>query len=139
MSFPSSLSERAEWQGKTVVVYDGHCPFCARYVAYQRLRETLGNVALVDARQRPDLVRDFEQAGLPLDNGMALIMNGAVYYGADCMNRLALMSSRSGLFNKLNAAIFRSPSVSRVLYPALRGFRNLTLRVLRHKALSDSV
>jgi predicted DCC family thiol-disulfide oxidoreductase YuxK len=135
MSSPSNLADRSEWADTTVVIYDGECPFCSRFVTYQRLRESIGPLKLIDARQRPDLVREFAAADMPLDQGMALIMGGQVYYGADCVNRLALLSSRSGLFNKLNALIFHSPTVSRLLYPVLRAGRNLTLRVLGYSKL----
>ncbi|UXN74092.1 DUF393 domain-containing protein [Devosia sp. A8/3-2] len=121
------------------MVYDGQCPFCSRFVTYQRLRESIGPLLLIDARQRPDLVREFEAVDMPLDQGMALIMGGRVYYGADCINRLALLSSRSGLFNKLNAVIFHSPTVSWLLYPVLRAGRNLTLRLLGHRKLTDEL
>jgi hypothetical protein len=50
-----------------------------------------------------------------------------------------LLSSRSGLFNKLNALIFHSPTVSRLLYPLLRAGRNLTLRLLGHRKLTDEI
>jgi predicted DCC family thiol-disulfide oxidoreductase YuxK len=139
MSSHSQLGERPEWADAAVVIYDGECPFCSRFVAFQRLRESIGPVTLIDARQRPDLVRDFEAAGMPLDQGMALIMGGQVYYGADCINRLALLSSRSGVFNRLNALIFQSPTVSRLLYPALRAGRNATLRILGHSKLTESL
>ena len=138
MSSLSKLGERPEWAGKAVVIYDGECPFCSRFVAFQQLREALNALQLVDARERPDLVREFEAAGMPLDQGMALVLNGEVYYGADCLNRLALMSSRNDAFNKLNAAIFHSPTVSRLLYPILRAGRNLTLRLLGKRSLKDT-
>ena len=139
MSSQSQLGKRAEWADAAVLIYDGECPFCSRFVTFQRLRESIGPVTLIDARQRPDLVRDFEAADMPLDQGMALIMGGQVYYGADCVNRLALLSSRSGLFNRLNAIIFHSPAVSRLLYPALRAGRNLTLRILGRSKLTDGL
>jgi predicted DCC family thiol-disulfide oxidoreductase YuxK len=137
MNCRSDLASSPEFKGKSLVIYDGHCPFCSRYVRYQRLLETLGEVALVDARDRPDLVHAFSAAGMPLDQGMALVMDGQVYYGADCMHRLALLSSRNGLFNRINALVFRSAGVSRLLYPALRAGRNLTLRALGHKFLEQ--
>lgn len=124
-----------EWAGKAIVIYDGDCPFCSNYVKFQRLRETLGNVMLIDARTEPGLVTEFERAGLPLDEGMALIMDGRVYYGADCVNRLAMLSSRNGVFNRMNAMIFRSPTVSRLLYPPMKFGRNITLRLLGRKKL----
>ena len=68
--------------------------------------------------------------GHDLDQGMVLKMGGQLYYGADAMNALALIGSRSGIFNRLNYWIFRSKTASAILYPVLRFFRNLLLKVL---------
>ncbi|TCR66933.1 DCC1-like thiol-disulfide oxidoreductase family protein [Rhizobium sp. BK376] len=136
MTFQFEPRFPAEWDGKNVVVYDGECPFCSEFVAFQRIRSALGTLTLVDARQTPDLVADFEKAGIPLDEGMALIIEGEVYYGADCLNRLALMSSGSGFLNRITAQVFKSPRVSRMLYPALKTGRRLTLMLLGKTKLS---
>jgi hypothetical protein len=61
---------------------------------------------------------------------MVLKMGGVIYYGADAIHALALISSRSGVFNKLNYWLFKSKRVSDVLYPLLRSFRNLILKML---------
>lgn len=112
------------------LVYDGECPFCSAYVRYVRVRESVGRLHLVDAR-RPHPVADEARAlGLDLDEGMALKLGQRFYHGADCINVLAMLSTGSGPFNRLNAAIFRSPVASRNLYPILRAGRNLALRLL---------
>jgi hypothetical protein len=48
------------------------------------------------------------------------------------------MSGPSDLFNRLNAALFRSPRVARLLYPMLRGGRNAVLRLLGRTKLADA-
>lgn len=69
---------------------------------------------------------------------MVLKLGGRYYHGADCIHALALLSSSSGLFNRINAKVFRSPQLSRVLYPVLRAGRNTVLRLLgRTKIASD--
>ncbi|WP_072396587.1 DCC1-like thiol-disulfide oxidoreductase family protein [Hyphomicrobium sp. CS1GBMeth3] len=123
---------------KTYIVYDGQCPFCSQYVKLLRLRDTLGHVELIDARTPHAAVDYVARAGVVLDQEMALIQGGEVYSGAACINRLALMSTRSGVFNRLNALAFSSPTVSRFAYPILRTFRNLTLRLLGREPLSAS-
>jgi predicted DCC family thiol-disulfide oxidoreductase YuxK len=112
------------------LVYDGDCPFCSRYVQYLRLRQAAGPVRLVNAREGGPLVDELQRAGLDLDNGMVLKLGGRYYHGADCIHALALLSSGSGLFNRINARVFRSPQLSRVLYPVLRAGRNTALRLL---------
>jgi hypothetical protein len=70
-----------------------------------RLREAIGPVVLVDARQGGALVEEIAKAGLSLDEGMVLRINGKPYHGDSC-HRLALLTTPSGAFNRLNAMIF---------------------------------
>jgi len=103
-----------------LLVYDKECPVCNAYCQIVRIRETIGDLKIVDATAR----------GLDIDQGMVLKMGGQLYYGSDAMHALALISSRSGLLNRLNYWIFKSKSISSWLYPILRSFRNLLLKVL---------
>lgn len=112
------------------LVYDGDCPFCSRYVRYLRFRDTVGKVHLVNAREGGPLVEEIIGAGLDLDEGMVLKMGGRCYHGADCIHALAMLSSSCNAFNRVNAVIFRSPTLSRALYPILRAGRNAVLRGL---------
>lgn len=121
-----------------VIVYDGDCPFCSRYVAMLRLRESLGAVRLINARDGGPLVEELQRRGVDLDEGMVLLLDGKMHHGADSVNMLALLSTSVGPFNKLNAAIFRSPGASRVLYPVLRTGRNLILRLLGRTKISQA-
>ena len=113
-----------------VLIYDGDCPFCSRYSRYMRLKQTVGEIRLVNAREGGTDVDRAVAKGFDLDEGMVLVMDGAYYHGDACLNRLALMSSRSDLFNRVNFALFRSPSFSKVSYPVLRFGRNMVLRIL---------
>lgn len=124
---------RAAW-----LIYDGECPFCTAYARYVRVRRSVGVLELVDARKGGPLVEEVRRAGLDLDQGMVLKMGGRLYHGADCLNALALLGTRSGLFNRLNATIFRSPALSRALYPLLRTTRNMTLALMGKRRLSGS-
>jgi predicted DCC family thiol-disulfide oxidoreductase YuxK len=118
------------------IVYDGQCPFCSRYVQLVRLRETLGQVQLVDARKGGPMVDEARAAGLDLDEGMVLKLDGRLYHGADCINMLALLSTPSSRFNRINAALFRSRTASRLMYPMLRTGRNAVLRLLGRTRIS---
>lgn len=117
------------------VVYDGECPFCTAYVRLLRLRESAGRVHLVDARLGGPVVEEIARAGLDLDEGMALKIGGRIYHGDDCIHALALLSGDVGLFNRINAWVFRSPARARVLYPLLRAGRNTALRLLGRRKL----
>ena len=124
--------------GEAWLVYDGECPFCSAYVRYLRVRESLGKVHLVNARDGHPVVDEIRARGLDLDEGMVLKLGDRYYHGADCINVLALLSTGSGPFNRLNAAIFRSPTASRYLYPVLRAGRNTVLQLLGRKKLAEN-
>ncbi len=113
------------------VYYDGDCPFCARYVTLVRLREAAGPVALVDLRSDPVRRQALEAEGFDLDLGMVVETDdGRRMAGDEAMTALSLMSTPSGIANRLSAAIFSRPWLAAVLYPVLRAGRNLTLLLL---------
>lgn len=120
----------------TYIVYDGECPFCSAYVKMVRLREALGDVELVSARSDHPATKRLADAGISLDQEMALIHEGRVYAGPECMHRLALMSTPSGAFNRINRALFSHPAVARFAYPVLRAGRNMALALLRRSRIA---
>lgn len=119
------------------IIYDGDCPFCKNYVKMVRLRESIGSVRLINARDGGSEVINALKLGYDLDEGMVLHFEGTFFHGDECVNRLAMMSSPSGVFNRLNATIFRSRYASRLLYPFMRRGRNMVIRLLGHKKLLE--
>jgi predicted DCC family thiol-disulfide oxidoreductase YuxK len=81
---------------KAWIIYDGQCPFCSRYVEIVRLRDSLGRVELVDAREGGPIVDEAISAGLDLDDGMVLKIGDRFYHGDECVHMLALLSTPSG-------------------------------------------
>jgi len=76
--------------------------------------------------------------GLDLDEGLVLKIGNHYFHGADAINRLALMSTGAGLFNRLNYFIFRSACLSAILYPLLRTGRNILLYLLGRKKMKKT-
>ena len=122
-----------------VLVYDGQCPVCSSYVRYVRIKESVGKVALIDARDGGPYVKKIQAAGLDLNEGMVLSYGGHLYHGADCVHMLALLSSNSGAFNRLNALMFKSPGAAKLLYPVMRAGRNLLLRLLGRRPIGATL
>ena len=116
---------------KSYIVYDGECPYCSRYVKMVRLRDAVGKVELVDARSDHPVVRFLLDKKVDLNEGMAFVRNGEISHGDECINKLALLSTQSGFFNRFNACVFSSPRISKALYPVLRFGRNTTLKILQ--------
>ncbi|GHG71516.1 hypothetical protein GCM10010919_22890 [Alishewanella longhuensis] len=82
-------------------------------------------------------MQEITSKGLDIDQGMVLKMGRQLYYGADAVHALALISSRSGVINRLNYQIFKSKNVSVLLYPILRAIRILLLKVLRKTKINN--
>ncbi|MFC3285083.1 DCC1-like thiol-disulfide oxidoreductase family protein [Litchfieldella rifensis] len=113
-----------------LLVYDKQCPFCDHYCRLVRLRDSVGSLTLVDAREDTEIRDEITAAGLDIDQGMVLKIGDRLYYGDDAIHVLALMSSRTDAFNRINYWIFRSSRRARWLYPVLRSCRNFLLKLL---------
>ncbi len=112
------------------IIYDGDCPFCSSYVGLLRLRETFGEVELMNARECPELVVELARQKMDLDEGMVLVLNGEYFHGSECIHRLALLATASNTFNLVNKFIFERKRLAAILYPILRFGRNLSLKIL---------
>lgn len=116
---------------KILLVYDQQCPACDFYCNLVRIRESVGDLQLINARDGGDMLDEITALGLDIDQGMVLKVDDRIYYGADAIHALALLSTRSGFFNRLNYTAFSSARASQLLYPVFRVLRNLLLKVLR--------
>lgn len=124
-------------QPEILLVYDRQCPACDRYCKLARIRESAGTLVLVDARDGGSIVDEITAAGLDIDQGMVVKMGGQLYYGADAIHMLSLLSTRAGFFNRLNFRVFRSKWLSGILYPVLRRARNLLLKILGRTKINN--
>ena len=120
-----------------LLVYDKQCPACDFYCNLVRIRGSVGNLVLVDAREGGAVMDEITGAGLDIDEGMVLKVGDELFYGADAIHALAMMSTRSGVFNRIAYFAFRSPRVAAVLYPMLRACRNLLLKLLGKSRINN--
>ena len=120
-----------------LLVYDKECPFCDNYCRLVRVREAVGNLKIINARESSAIMDEITASGLDIDQGMVLKLEGQLYYGSDAIHALALFSSRSGIFNRLNYWVFRSRRLSHFLYPLLRFSRNFALKILRKTKINN--
>jgi len=120
-----------------LLVYDKECPLCNTFCKMVRIRESVGELQLVDARDDTPIMQEITAAGLDIDDGMVLKMGEQLYYGSDAIHALALISSRSGIFNRLSYWVFKSKRVSSVLYPMLVFCRLMLLKLLRKTRINN--
>lgn len=112
------------------ILYDGDCPFCAAFVRMARFRAAAGPVRLINARGSDPLIARARAAGLDLDTGMVVVMDGRMVHGDRAMALLASLSTPSGAFNAAMRWAFRSEARARLIYPVLVAGRAVTLRLL---------
>jgi predicted DCC family thiol-disulfide oxidoreductase YuxK len=120
-----------------LLVYDRECPACNAYCKVVKIRESVGDLRIVDARINSEVMNEITAQGLDIDQGMVLKMGEQLYYGADAIHTLALIGSRSGILNRLNYWMFKSKIISRVFYPLLRASRNLLLKILKKTKINN--
>ena len=115
------------------VIYDGDCPFCTAYTKYARLRERHGEVDLVNARENPALIADYAARGFDIDESFIVEVEGEVLTKGAAMAYIhaQLAPKWTGLPVLANAKVLNT------VYPALRGTRNLTLRLLGRRQIRD--
>ena len=119
------------------LVYDGECPVCKTYCKYIRIREAVGSLQLVDARQPSTLMDEITAAGLDIDQGMVLKFKNVIYYGPDAIHVLTLLSTPSGIFNRINYYVFSTKLGAKIFYPIGKAFRTLVLKLLRIKYIEN--
>lgn len=120
-----------------VIIYDKECPACNNYCQIVRIRENIGALKIINARDDSKIMDEITEKGMDIDQGMVLKMGSNYYYGSDAIYMLASMSSRSDVFNRLNFWFFKSKMLSRIFYPILRYFRNLLLKILGKSKINN--
>lgn len=129
----SGLDNRS---GRLSIIYDGECPFCANFVKLYAIRKKVAEVELIDARERPLLVRELRSRRMDVNDGMVVIWQGHYYFGAAGMHLLSLLGMESGIFAMLNQFLFRNRRMAGIVYPVLATGRRVTLSLLRRKPIS---
>jgi predicted DCC family thiol-disulfide oxidoreductase YuxK len=124
-------------ENQILLIYDKECPACNAYSQMVRIRNSVGELKLINAREDSAVMRELSAQGLDIDQGMVLKMADSCYYGSDAIYMLSLLSSRSGVFNRLNYHLFKSRKVAKWLYPLLRACRNLLLKLLRKRKINN--
>jgi len=140
------MSEAADKQAKdaqagqaaAVLVYDGACPLCSRFAAMVRLRAAVGEVELVDARQGGPTIERMRARGIDLDQGNVFTYGGRDYVGPEAMRAVATLTGLDGGFGRAVAWMVGAPWRARLLYPVLRGGRNLALRLKGEPQLGEA-
>ncbi len=111
-------------------VYDGDCPVCTRAAEALRIKQEFGSLFTLNARDINDdpLIDEINRRGLDLDEGMVIYTGGQFYHGKDALKFMAKHGEAKNIFMAAFKGLFWSDSLSRLLYPWMRGTRNWLLR-----------
>ncbi len=120
-----------------MLIYDHQCPVCDAYCRRVRVRPSEGTLHILDARGPSEIRDEVTRRGLDIDQGMVLQTGQGLYYGAEAIHQLALLGTRSDPFNWLNYIVFRSRWAAERIYPVLRFFRNLLLKLLGRTKINN--
>lgn len=120
-----------------ILVYDQECPVCRHYCRVVSIKKAAGNMTILNARDNPPIMEEINKRGIDMDQGFVLKIGDTFYWGADAIHALALMSTRTGVFNRLNYLIFKSKTLSKVLYPILKTGRRMLLILLGKSKLNN--
>ena len=120
-----------------LLVYDKQCPVCDYYCRKIDIGDLAGRLVRINARKESEIMAEITALGLDVDEGMVLKADDVFYHGAEAIHALALLSSKTGFFNRLASATFRRRSMSRLLYPILKSGRNLLLKMLGRSKVNN--
>ncbi len=111
-------------------VYDGDCPICCMAAQGLRIKQTFGDMTLLNAREHGDhpLLAEIRQRKLDLDEGMVIFQGGQFYHGQEALSFMARHGEPKGLFNRFTRTLFRWDALSKLAYPWMRAVRNWLLR-----------
>lgn len=113
------------------ILYDGECPACRTYMGVARLRELYPDLRIIDARGAPELVAELRRRGYEINDGMMIVLDGEVHFGAEATRVIAEMGAKHEVRSRRAAlAFFGTAPWSRALYPWLNRCRQLLLRLL---------
>ena len=133
----TGCERRLMGEHKIVLVYDHQCPVCDAYCRRVQIRPAEGALQILDARSPSEIRDEVTRRGLDIDQGMVLQTDTGLYYGAEAIHQLALLGSRSDAFNWLNFVAFRRRWAADMLYPILRFFRNMLLKLLGRTRINN--
>lgn len=111
------------------LIYDDECPLCRSTAHAFNIKNAVGNLALINAREPHPLVSAAYARGFDPDAGIIVIYHDQYYFGADAAHFLAMLNSSHSLLNKMIASIFRVKLFTRLLYPLLQIIRRILLKI----------
>ena len=111
------------------LVYDGDCPFCTASAHMVRIKQAVGSLQILNAREigATPLMAQIKAQGFDLNQGIVVKFENRLYHGQDALHLLAMIGSDQGWLNRLNVTLFRNKATVAFFYPAMKAVRRLML------------
>lgn len=113
------------------LIYDGDCILCKNSAQAIKIKKSIGNLEIINARELHPLVKEAMKKGYDLNKGILVKYNHQYFYGAAAVNFLALIGTSSDMFNKVNSFLFKYKWLSQCFYPLFVIVRNTILMLRR--------
>lgn len=134
----NTKTEKLKEIKQPALLYDGDCPLCQNYTQMLSIRENIGELNLINAREHPSLVKESRQLGYMIDDGMLLIIGNEFFYADQALHMLAKLSSSNGFIRKSCQILFGGRRRSIILYPILKFGRKVLLLLLRKTPIHNT-
>lgn len=119
---------------KIEILYDGQCPVCTDYCTKVQLKEGEGELVLLDARKKGELLDEVTARGLDIDEGMVVRRDGQLFYGSEAMREIVKLKKKAGVMERF---FFGGQKMAKVMYGVCKAGRNVLLRVLGIKKIEN--
>lgn len=113
------------------LIYDHECLLCRQTAKALRLKKAAGKLTTINARTDHPLVNEIISLGYNLNEGIVVLYQNQIYYSSDAIHLLALLSSPSNFFNRINAKLFKYKAIAKSIYPFAKGIRRVLLFIRR--------
>ena len=109
---------------KTLLYYDGDCPFCNKYAEFLKLKKCF-DLNICDARI--DLTWKKYKKDIVLDDGVILIFENNCYQGVAAIEMLLSICKYDGLFFNFQKFIFSNKILGNITYTSFKSLRKIAL------------
>ena len=113
---------------KTLLIFDGGCPFCKYYAELSELKRGIPGLEIKDARTKDDIIWALQKKGFKLKNGAIIIHEEKIIQGAEAVHWVSKrIKSSNYLINIIND-VMKSKKRAHAIYPLLQLMRKIALK-----------
>ena len=102
---------------------------------WTNIRNKNPDIALLDARQQPELVAALRTEGIEINNTMFLQVDGRSVVGAAAMAKISIYMPQNTLPQRILRSLARSQLLFQTIYPGMVLGRKLLLALLRRRQI----